>query len=112
LDLPLGTQGSASAPEQHHHLATEGGEPALVQRVVDVSPPEPREATDTDPDGMSDSTAAQPETVQPAAPRPAAAGSSTDLDELARKLYDPLMTRLRADLLVERERRGLRTDVW
>ena len=35
-----------------------------------------------------------------------------EVDELARKLFEPLMTRLRAELLVERERRGLRTDAW
>ena len=42
----------------------------------------------------------------------ATAGSASEVDELARKLYDPLMLRLRAELLVERERRGLRTDAW
>ena len=46
---------------------------------------------------------------------PAAAAASDppgQLDELARRLFDPLMLRLRAELLVERERRGLRTDSW
>jgi hypothetical protein len=42
-----------------------------------------------------------------------AAGTSTqEFDELARRLYDPLASRLRAELLLDRERRGLRTDAW
>ena len=40
------------------------------------------------------------------------AESSAQIDELARKLFDPLMLQLRAELLVDRERRGLRTDTW
>jgi hypothetical protein len=43
---------------------------------------------------------------------PGAASSPQQLDELARRLYDPLASRLRAELLLDRERRGLRTDAW
>ncbi|GCE77864.1 hypothetical protein CBZ_29200 [Cellulomonas biazotea] len=39
-----------------------------------------------------------------------AAASPADLDELARKLMPPLMRRVRGQLLVDRERRGIRTD--
>ena len=46
-------------------------------------------------------------------PAPASQASSpAGLEELALRLFDPLLVRLRADLLVERERRGLRTDAW
>ena len=37
--------------------------------------------------------------------------SETDMDELARKLYDRLRTRLKTELLVDRERAGFLTDL-
>jgi len=37
---------------------------------------------------------------------------SQDLvDELARRLVGPIVRRIKADMLLDRERRGLRTDV-
>jgi len=46
-----------------------------------------------------------------AAPAPAAAGTSpTDLDEMARRLYEPLSARLRAELWLDRERAGVMSD--
>jgi hypothetical protein len=46
-----------------------------------------------------------------AAPAPLAAGTSpTDLDELARRLYEPLSARLRAELWLDRERAGVMSD--
>jgi hypothetical protein len=44
----------------------------------------------------------------PAAPPPA---SETEMDELARKLYDRIRTRLKTELLVDRERAGFLTDL-
>ena len=38
-------------------------------------------------------------------------GSETDIDELARKLYDRIRTRLKSELLVDRERAGFLTDL-
>ncbi|WP_139142742.1 hypothetical protein [Humibacillus sp. DSM 29435] len=40
------------------------------------------------------------------------ATTAQELDELARRLYEPLASRLRTELLVDRERRGQRTDAW
>ena len=37
--------------------------------------------------------------------------SEHDLSELARRLYEPISARLRRDLLVERERAGMVTDL-
>ena len=55
---------------------------------------------------------------QPAAPaseaRPGARGgppSGAELEELARRIYEPLSSRLRAELWTDRERAGLLTDV-
>jgi len=42
----------------------------------------------------------------PAAVGTTAAGAGADLDELARRLYDPLSARLRAELWLDRERTG------
>jgi hypothetical protein len=56
---------------------------------------------------VSGSTAAAPgagATGTPAAPNP------EQLEELARRLVAPLARRLKAEMLLDRERRGLRTD--
>jgi hypothetical protein len=37
--------------------------------------------------------------------------SETEMDELARKLYDRLRTRLKTELLIDRERAGFLTDL-
>jgi hypothetical protein len=37
--------------------------------------------------------------------------ASPDLDELARRLFDPLTARLRAELRLDRERAGVTTDL-
>ena len=60
-----------------------------------------------------------PPPTPPALPDPAstisAAGTTSepkdDLDEMARKLFEPLSARLRAELWLDRERAGLITDV-
>ncbi len=40
------------------------------------------------------------------------APTAAELDELASRLYEPIASRLRAELLIDRERRGQRTDAW
>jgi hypothetical protein len=59
-----------------------------------------------------------PPSESPAAPSassaapPAPAGAApTDLDEMARRLYEPLSARLRAELWLDRERAGVMSDV-
>ena len=42
---------------------------------------------------------------------PFASASAADLDELARRLTLPLLRRVRGQLLVDRERRGVRADL-
>ena len=39
-------------------------------------------------------------------------GSSDDMEALAQKLLSPMLRRIKAELLLDRERRGLRTDTW
>ncbi|WP_425435792.1 hypothetical protein, partial [Lentzea kentuckyensis] len=70
-------------------------QPQLVQRTVEVQRAETQPET-------------QPETTQPGtAPAPA----QQNPEELLRKLYDPLLRRLKADLWLDRERRGALTDL-
>ncbi|KGN41302.1 hypothetical protein [Knoellia aerolata] len=82
--------------------------------AVGAGSPQP----DPDPAEVQVGAAPSPSSTAPSAQADApgggaaTAGSASEVDELARKLYDPLMLRLRAELLVERERRGLRTDAW
>ncbi|WP_111765074.1 hypothetical protein [Nakamurella deserti] len=87
----------------------------LVQRASDGAPP----------DGPAPVVArdgAAPEPGAAAAPAGGAAGGGsaataapaalpTDLDELARRLFDPLTARLRAELWLDRERAGLSLDL-
>jgi hypothetical protein len=58
--------------------------------------------------------AAPTESAAPPAPAPSVAAPShataSDLDELARRLYEPLSARLRAELWLDRERAGLVTE--
>ena len=50
--------------------------------------------------------------ITSAAPPPAgAAPAPTDLDEMARRLYEPLSARLRAEFWLDRERAGVMSDV-
>lgn len=86
-------------------VATSPAVQAPVQRVEQV---------------VRTSTALQREEVQdvppvPAAPVPASSvpvASGGEPEELATKLYDPLLRRLKAELWLDLERRGALTDVW
>jgi hypothetical protein len=57
--------------------------------------------------GTTDSIAAVP---APPAGTPAVPAAA-DLDELARRLFEPLSARIRAELWLDRERAGLMTDL-
>ncbi len=43
---------------------------------------------------------------------PGAAGGAEDVDALAQRLFPPMLRRLKNELLLDRERRGVRTDAW
>jgi hypothetical protein len=58
----------------------------------------------------ADAAASAPATPSSEFPPPAAGAKPTDLDELARRLYEPLTARLRAELWLDRERAGVMTD--
>ena len=43
---------------------------------------------------------------------PKAAAGSEDVDALAQRLFPPMLRRLKNEFLLDRERRGIRTDAW
>jgi hypothetical protein len=40
------------------------------------------------------------------------AGGKEDDEELVQRLFPPILRRLKSELLLDRERRGRRTDAW
>jgi len=108
---------------------------APVQRAAAEAPPEPSEpagesTTESVQRGWFDSISSEVSSLSSRAPSPAEAGSAvstvgsaigsmfgghkaaeTDMDELAGKLYEKIRTRLKSELLVDRERAGFLTDL-
>jgi len=106
LDLPLGTPASTAYGHHLQRAETTHDEPETEDLVEQDAPVSAQGAPSPAPGDLA------VQRVEGAADPPATSGSSEQVDELARKLFDPLMLRLRAELLVDRERRGLRTDAW
>lgn len=100
--------------------------PPIVSRLIEGAPlavatsPAVRAPVQRVEQIVRTSTALQREEVQdvppvPAAPVPASSvpvASGGEPEELATKLYDPLLRRLKAELWLDLERRGALTDVW
>lgn len=70
-------------------------EPQVLQREPEAPPPEP--------------VAPAPATVAPV-PAQAAPAAQPETEELVKKLFDPLLRRLKTELRLDRERRGALTD--
>ncbi|MCP2306433.1 hypothetical protein LV79_006166 [Actinokineospora globicatena] len=83
-----------------------------VQRVDDPPPPDPEPAPTPEaaPPPVTQVPAA-PAAVSTAAPA-SGAPPETVPEELVRKLFDPLLRRLKTELRLDRERRGRVTDRW
>lgn len=73
----------------------------VVQRADDAG--EPAAAT-------SPTTATSPAGATPSTP-PAGSSSPTEVDTLVRRLYDPIVRRLKAELQLDRERAGHSLDL-
>lgn len=102
-----------------------GGTPAVVSTPVvqPISEPDTSEGSPAEPDPPTSAEAAAPEgvggTIQPVRGTPSAVGTgqvahggppAEEPEELLRKLFDPLLRRLKAELLIDRDRRGALTD--
>ncbi|ONI89118.1 hypothetical protein ALI22I_16530 [Saccharothrix sp. ALI-22-I] len=129
LGLGRPVVGEGFAPAVRRPVASEF---EFVQREVEVSPPPPSASSGP---GESAITTAAPEpipavtavTAMPEAGAAAgqagvaagqagvagqAAAGAQEPEELLKKLYDPLVRRLKAELWLDRERRGALTDRW
>ena len=93
---PASESGSANPPQPAETAATDDGGFTSVQLQSADTAPAP-----------SEPAAAAPTATPPPA---AAATPPTDLDEMARRLYEPLSARLRAELWLDRERSGVMSD--
>jgi len=91
-----------SADESETGSAAEDGFTAVqLQSAGESAPPTSEAAADT--------SSSSP--ISSSAPPLAVAGTSpADLDEMARRLYEPLTARLRAELWLDRERAGVPSD--
>jgi hypothetical protein len=101
LDLPAASYGAPGTP---------------VQRQDAVAPPPeaPPEAAPVETPPAAAPPAGAPAAGASGAPGAAggaAAQTPEQLEELARRLVGPLTRRLKAEMLLDRERRGLRTDL-
>jgi len=74
---------------------------------AESAPPAPPAPASTSPTAAAGTAAAAATTAAAAA----AAPGGLPLDELARRLFDPLAARLKAELRLDRERAGLLTDL-
>jgi hypothetical protein len=87
-------------------VPTDDGPPS----VTDPEPPAPDRVGPTPVVSRAGEPAATPGTAP--GPGGAAPGGATDVEALAQRLFQPILRRMKAELLLDRERRGLRTDAW
>jgi hypothetical protein len=112
--LPAAMTLPAAKPESASRPAPAGRSPAGRSSAVAETPAGTSRGSDEA--GMRAPTAAPPPVVQRAASPPLGGGAPAtradeDLDDLARRLYDRLRSRLHRELLVDRERSGMVTDL-
>jgi len=91
-----GTQSAETATTATDGFAQDDGYTSVQLQSADAAP-------------ASEPAAAVPAPSAAATPA-GAATPPTDLDEMARRLYEPLSARLRAELWLDRERAGVMSD--
>ncbi len=115
VDLPLARSIDDGA------RPTEPATPALQATYEPASPVTVSRAVDALTAGATEVPIQRAEAPAAAPPgQPAGAGggagggasSPEEVEALAQKLLAPMMRRIRAEMLLDRERRGLRTDSW
>jgi hypothetical protein len=117
-DTPQGETGAVAVSLGIAHRDADG---AVVFARAPSSPPTPNvqraaepigASVDSQPAGPADGSTAEAIPPVPApGVRPDRASGALDIDDLARRLYDPLAARLKAELRLDRERAGLITDL-
>jgi hypothetical protein len=98
---PAGESGPAQVPHPAETAATDDGFTSVQLQSADTATAPSGSASEPPPSAPSPAAAL--------APAPAGA-APTDLDEMARRLYEPLSARLRAELWLDRERAGVMSD--
>jgi hypothetical protein len=88
-------------------MATRAVDGSLIFRAPEGAPAAAPWASSSSPSVQREAAPA----VAPAAPKASTATSDAELEELARKLYEPIRSRLRAELLIDRERAGMIADL-
>jgi len=91
-------------------LASAQAGAATIQRAAEDPAPSPAE-TEVQREPAPTSSPSTTPSAPPAGAAGATAPSGAELDEMARRLYEPLTARLRAELWQDRERSGLLTDL-
>jgi hypothetical protein len=102
---------SAGEVEDHPGYTTVQLQSATEPSTTSPAPEEPTAAPAAEP--PVETAAPPPATASAAgavAAAPTAGAAAADLDEMARRLFEPLSARLRAELWLDRERAGLVTD--
>lgn len=112
--LRFAPDGTATVTRVTHEPAEHAVQPAAP--IATTDPPATQEATEIsvqrEAGDASGSPSAAP-AVNVGLPNPAVAGSSspTEVDALVRRLYDPMVRRLKAELRLDRERAGHALDL-
>jgi hypothetical protein len=107
ISMPLGIARPAVQRQETGTATPAPAEPPPEPPPSESAAPELAAAQNTDPNTTPEAQAGG-QAVQPAQP---AAASPADADELVKKLFDPLLHRLKAELRLDRERRGKLTDL-
>lgn len=99
---------SAPAPQHRATQLIAPATPVVVQRTASPPPPEP--IPDSTVVQLAEEPAPIPSTPPASPSNTNTTSNNTDIDGLARRLYDPIARRLRAELRVDRERAGTLVD--
>jgi hypothetical protein len=121
-DAPEATRSSPVIEPRDQAIQFSQYVPAPIQTVV--ANDSPQQSTELIVQRAADepATISAPVTTDPAAApgasggvtpgQPAGSNSPTEIDHLVRRLYDPLVRRLKAELQLDRERAGHSLDLW
>jgi hypothetical protein len=107
-EMPM-AQRIAPAP-QTPSLALARPEPIVVTRAIEDEPS--TTTTSTNFTSTTTSTTTAPESTPHASTPPSVEPAEKDADKVAQELFGPLLRRIKAELQLDRERRGLLTDLW
>ncbi len=107
MPLPI-VQSQESAPVTNGRPSTVEFLPTVQRATAEPVPQTVTQVVQREPEPAPPAAEPTPPPQAPPAPAPPAAQPETD--ELVKKLFDPLLRRLKTELRLDRERRGALTD--